>query len=76
MLNWEDDFGNTLLYEGTFFYNCLHGTGKYNWHGRGAYTGKVLSSTLYLVDILLNYELLKRSRNDKNSIKFQSYVDS
>ena len=41
LLKWKDDNGDLFSYQGIFFYNCLHENGEYNWHGRGAYSGKV-----------------------------------
>lgn len=65
LLKWEDDFGNTLSYEGTFFYNCLHESGDYNWNGRGAYAGKVSFQAFYgLWFFIHNYlEWLKHAKN-------------
>lgn len=42
LLKWDDDKGKHLSFEGSFFYNCLHEKGDYNWDGQGAYDGKVL----------------------------------
>jgi len=39
-------WGQGIVYEGNFIYNCIAGDGTYDWPGGAKYIGKVITMNL------------------------------